>query len=122
VRLTGQLVDRRLERVERQQVFQLQPFTAIVRGRDLVEALRLLLAEEIGDAIARHAKQPAGDVRDRHQPAVRFHQLVEDVLENVLRVARVGHAPADEPAQPGLLPLDHVGDPLVVFEGHHLLL
>ena len=48
------------------------------------------LAEEIGDAIARHAKRPARDVLGRHQQAVRFHQLVADVLQNVLGVAGVG--------------------------------
>ncbi len=52
--------------------------------------------------------------------AVRFHQRVEDVLQNVLSVARVGHAPANEVAQAGLLPPDHVGDPLVLFECHPL--
>jgi hypothetical protein len=45
---------------------------------------------------------------------------VEDVLQNVLGVARVGHAPANEIAQPGLLPFDHFGDPLVLFEWHRL--
>jgi hypothetical protein len=59
-------------------------------------------------------------VLDRHQQAVRFHQLEEDVLQNVLGVARVGHAPANEVAQPGLLPLDHFGDPLVLFDCHPL--
>ena len=58
---------------------------------------------------------------DRHQQAIGFHQFVEDVLQNVLGVARVGHAAANEIAQPGLLPLDHFGDPLVLFECHPLL-
>ena len=49
-----------------------------------------------------------------------FDQLVEDVLQNVFGVARVGHAPANEVAQPGLLPRDHVGDPLVLFACHPL--
>jgi hypothetical protein len=39
---------------------------------------------------------------------------------HVLAVARVGRAPANEPAQPGLFPLDDVGDPLILFEGHPL--
>jgi hypothetical protein len=59
-------------------------------------------------------------VLDRHRQSIRFHQLVENVLQNVLSVARVGHAPANEVAQPGLLPLDHFGDPMVLFE-YHLL-
>src|SRR5580700_4960435 len=57
---------------------------------------------------------------DRHQQAIRFHQLVEHVLENVLSVARIGHAPSNEVAQPGLLPLNHFGDPLVLFDFHQL--
>src|SRR5262249_49531018 len=57
---------------------------------------------------------------DRHQQAVRLHQLEEDVLEDVLGVARVSHAPADEAAQPGALPLDDVGDPPVLFACHPL--
>jgi len=32
------------------------------------------------------------DMINRHQHAVRFHQLVEDILQNVPGVARVGHA------------------------------
>jgi hypothetical protein len=32
----------------------------------------------------------------------------------------IGHAAADEVTQPGLLPLDHFGDPLVRFECHLL--
>ena len=74
-----------------------------------------LPAEEIGDAIARHAKQPAGDMLDGHQQAVGFHQLVEYVLENVFGVARVGHPPANEVAQPRPAPLHHGGDSLVLF-------
>ena len=75
------------------------------------EQREVFVAHEIDDAITRHAKQPAGDVVDRHQQTVRFHQLVEDVLQDVFGVARVGHAPANEVAQPGLLPPDHFGDP-----------
>ena len=53
-----------------------------------------------------------------HQQAVRFNQRVEDVLQNVLNVARVTYAPADEVAQPGRLPLDCLGDPPVLVECH----
>jgi hypothetical protein len=55
---------------------------------------------------------------DRHQQPIRLHQLVEDVLQNVLSVKRIGDAPPNEVAQPGLFPLDHIGDPVVVFECH----
>jgi len=59
-------------------------------------------------------------VFDRHQQAIRFHQFREDVLQNVFSIARIGHPPANEVAQAGLLLLDHVGDPLVLFECHPL--
>jgi hypothetical protein len=133
--LHRQLVKRQLEFIEqhmagverlrsgigrRQQIFQARQFSFFSRGRGVAKALRLLLAKQIRDAIARHAKQPAGDMVNRHQQAVRFHQLVEHVLQNVLGVARVGHAPPDEVAQPGLLPLHRLGDPLVPFECHLL--
>src|SRR5205807_972632 len=106
--LLWQFVDRQLEFVEkqvadinqlrsgigrRQQVFQGQQLIVLVPDGGIAEALRPLFAEEIENAIARYAKQPAGDVRDRHQQAIRFHQLVEDVLQNVLSVTRIGNAP-----------------------------
>jgi hypothetical protein len=72
------------------------------------------------DAIARHAKQPAGDVLDRHQQTVRFHERVEDILQNVLSVTRVGHAPANEVAQPGLFPPEHFGEPTIPIDCHLL--
>src|ERR1035441_10465027 len=49
-------------------------------------------------------------VLDRHQQAIRFHQLVENLLQDVFGVERVRHTPANEVAQPGLLPLDHLRD------------
>ena len=71
-------------------------FVVLVRDGGIAEAFRPFFAEQIDDAIARHAKQPAGDVLDRHEQAIRFQQLVENVLQNVLGVARVGHAPPNE--------------------------
>ena len=44
----------------------------------------------------------------------------EDVLHDVLGVAGIGHPAPDEPEQPGPLPLDDLGDPLVLFECHPL--
>jgi hypothetical protein len=70
--------------------------------------------------VARHAKQPAGNVLDRHQQPIRFYQFIEHVLQNVLSVARVGHAPTNEVAQPRLLPPDYFGDSLVLFDCHLL--
>jgi len=57
---------------------------------------------------------------NRHQQPVGFDQLVEGVLEDVVNVARVGHTRANEGAQPGLFPPDHVGDPVVLLESHPL--
>jgi hypothetical protein len=51
-------------------------------------------------------------VIDRHQQAVRFDEGVEDVLQDVLGVARVGDAAADEIPQPRPLPIDDVGQPV----------
>jgi len=55
---------------------------------------------------------------DRHQEAVCLDKFVEDLLQNVFRVERVGHAASNEVAQARLVPLDHIGDPLVLFEAH----
>jgi hypothetical protein len=51
-------------------------------------------------------------VIDRHQQAVRFDEGVEDVLQDVLGVARVGDAAANEIPQPRPLPVDDVGQPV----------
>jgi len=51
-----------------------------------------------------------------HQQAIGFDQTVEDLLQNVLRITRIGHAPADEVQQARPLPLDHLGNALVLFE------
>ena len=107
----------------RQQIFECRQFiVSVVVRRDsaIAEALRLLFAEEINNAIPRDPKQPAGDMFDRHQQAVCLHQFVEDVLQNVLGVERISHAPPNKIAQPGLLPFDHFGDSLVRFECHPL--
>jgi hypothetical protein len=41
-------------------------FVVLIRDGGIAEAFRTFFAEQIDDAIARHAKQPAGDVLDRH--------------------------------------------------------
>src|SRR5580704_914037 len=48
----------------RQQIFELQRLVVFVRVGRVAEEHRFLLAEEIDDAIAGHAKEPAGDVVD----------------------------------------------------------
>jgi hypothetical protein len=57
-------------------------------------------------------------VINRHQQAIGFHQPVKNILQNVLSVSRISHAPADEVPQPGTFPLHHFGNPLVLFECH----
>ena len=56
---------------------------------------------------------------DRHQQAVRFDELGENVLQDVLGIARVADAPPDEVAQTDLFPLEDFGDPPVLVA--HLL-
>src|SRR5215475_12451545 len=90
----------------------------VIDGRVLSETLRLRFAKEVDDAISRHAKEPAGDVIDRHQKTVRFDELVEDVLQNVFDITRICHPLSNEITQPGLLPLDYVRDALILFECH----
>ena len=68
---------------------------------------------DINDAVTRYAKQPASDMLDRHQQSVRLYQPVEDILENIFRVARIRHVPADEVEQPGSLPLYQFGNALI---------
>ena len=104
----------------RQQILKLQQFTTFAFDAYFPEALRLFLPEQVRDAIARHAKQPARGVLDRHQQAVRFHQLVEHVLQNVLGVERVRHASANEVAQAGSLFRDDFGNSAVLL-GHRPL-
>src|SRR5262249_23056691 len=70
---------------------------------------------EVDDAVLRHAEEPARHLVERHHGAVRLDQLVEDFLQDVLRVARIRHARADEVAQPAALPRDSLRDPLVLL-------
>jgi hypothetical protein len=59
-------------------------------------------------------------VVDGHQQAVRFHEGVEDVLQDVFGVARIGDAAADEIPQPRPLPIDDVGEPFSRIGGFTL--
>src|SRR5208282_2707413 len=81
-----------------QQIFDPQKLAGFVLERCAAEGHRLFLAEKVGDAITRDAKKPAGDVLDRHQQAIGFHQFVEDFLHDVLGVGGIGHTAADEVA------------------------
>ena len=89
---------------------------AIINNR--LETGAIKMPEAIERAIARDAEQPARDMVNRHQQTVCFHELVEDILQDVLGVSRIRHAASDEAPQPGLLARDDLGDPLVLFECH----
>jgi hypothetical protein len=67
-----------------------QHLAAFAPNRCLAEGLWPLLAKKVNDAIACHAKKPVGDVLDRHQQAVSFHQFVEDLLHDVLCIEGLG--------------------------------
>jgi hypothetical protein len=94
------------------------PTPVVIRDNEIAEALRPSPPEQIGDAVARDAEQPAGGMVDRHQQPVRFDQFGEDLLQDVLGIARVGHAPANEVPQARLLAADDTGDPIVLFSRH----
>src|SRR5580698_5780874 len=132
--LRGQLPERKLELLEQhaagvkgfrsgvgrwQQVFQSQQLSFLLSGDGGIrKALRFLPAEEISDAVARDTEKPAGYMLDWHQQAIRLYQFVEDLLQNVFGIARIRHPWTNEIVQPGLLPLDHLGDPLILFRAH----
>ena len=99
-----------------QQVFDLEQCPLFVLERGVGKTYRLLLAEEVRDAIARDAKKPAGHVVDRHQQAIGFHQFVEDLLQKIFDVGFVGHPLADEIAQPGAFFRDDFGDVQVLLD------
>src|SRR5689334_6173211 len=99
----------------RQKIFDAQQFPVLVRNGRVTEVLRLLLAEKIRDAIPRHLKQPSRDVLDGHEQAIRFHQFVEDFLQQVLGIRVVGYAPADEIAQPCPLLRNDFGDSTILL-------
>src|SRR5487761_2557810 len=81
--------------------------------RILVELFRAFLPEEIDDTVASHPVQPCAHLFDGlHQP-VRLHQLGEDILQNILRVALIEDAVADELAQTPLLEPEDPGQPVV---------
>src|ERR1035441_1553208 len=91
-----QLIQKHIAQAERfrsyigrgQKIFDLQQLAVFVLERGVGKTYRLLLAEEVCDAIARYAKKPAGHVVDRHQQAIGFHQFVEDLLQKIFDVGR----------------------------------
>ena len=95
----------------------MQHLAAFALNRCVAEGLWPRLAKKVNDAIACHAKKPVGDVLDRHQQAVIFHQFVEDLLHDVLCIGGIGHTPPDEIAQQGSLFRDDLGDSTVLL-GH----
>jgi hypothetical protein len=94
-----------------------QHLAAFALNRCVAEGLWPRLAKKVNDAIACHAKKPVGDVLDRHQQALSFHQFVEDLLHDVLCIGGIGHTPPNEIAQQGSLFRDDLGDSTVLL-GH----
>src|SRR6202521_4202949 len=95
--------------------FSLLRYYWIVRGR-----LGLPLAKQVCDSITRDAEQPRADLLDGLHQAVRFYEFVEDLLQDVFRVARVGDTSADKVAEPSLVPINRLRDPLVLIRHHPL--
>src|SRR4029077_4891573 len=76
------------------------------------------LAKKVCDPIPCHTEQPGTDLFHRLHQTVRFHELVEDLLQNVLCIARVCHPFPDEVPQPWLFSLNRFGEPSVSLRGH----
>ncbi len=93
------------------------PRVVVAGDQPVARGLRLLLAEQVGDAIAGDAKQPGAYLLNGLDQARRLHQFVENFLEDVVGVARVGHPLANEATQAGALFLERRGDRTVLF-GH----
>ena len=53
---------------------------------------------------------------NRHQQPIGFYQFIEDVLQDVFGVRRVGHPPVDEIAQPGSFFRNDFGDLPILVE------
>jgi hypothetical protein len=93
--------------------------SGITRRQEILELERLIVRraapEQIDNPVARDPEEPRCDVVDRHQPPVGLDQPREDVLKDVFRIPGIEHASPDEAQQPGLLPGDHLGEPVVVL-------
>ena len=61
-----------------------------------------LTPEQVDDAMAGDAKQPRADLLQGLHESVGLDQFVKDFLEDVLGIARIGDALANELAQPSL--------------------
>jgi hypothetical protein len=101
-----------------QKIFDVQHLAAFALNRCVAEGIWPLLAKKVNDAIACHEKKPAGDMLDRHQRTVSFHQFVEDLLHDVLCcIGGIGHTTPNEIARQGSLFRDDLGDSTVLL-GH----
>ena len=69
------------------------------------------------DPIARHAEQPRTHLLDGFRQTVRRHELVEHILQDVLRLARIRHVPPDEIPQPPALARNRFSEAFILL-GH----
>jgi len=76
--------------------------------------LAALPPKEISDSVAGDPEQPGGDLFDWFHHPVRFHEFLEDVLEDVFGIAGTGHAPPNETPEPRPLSRNRFGDLLVL--------
>jgi len=90
------------------------------RGIERDRALGRHPAVAVNDAVARHPKQPGRCLLDGLEQPVALDQLGEDILQDVLGLGRVGHAPLDKAQQAAAL-LAHGRLNLLVLAGgsHH---
>ena len=80
-----------------------------------IERAGFLPPEKVDNTVSCNTKEPRRDVFDGPGETVRREQLVEDVLENVLRIRGISDVPANEAAQTGLVSLHDLGEKLILF-------
>ena len=84
----------------------------------LLRRYLFLFAKQIDDAVAGDAEQPAACAFDGIGQAIGLDELLQHVLEYVLRVRWITHARTDEIAEPTPL-LHDDGSEVLVPPGHH---
>src|SRR5215468_8256725 len=82
-----------------------------------LELHALLPSKEIRNAVARDAEQPRADMFDGSHQSRGLDQLVEDLLQEVLCIGRIGHTLANEAAQARALAHERLRD-RTIMRGH----